>query len=215
MDAIIRGKAKVGAPCCLQYKQENSSCTCSERSGFKVREARSRQGESLQHRTLDVEHFPVSSKQQTTAWPGLTPARTSSSFGDANENDPRASALHSATYNGASWTVSIWKSVGLTSGLQLQITPYWWKPEWTMKTEWEMELVIARPFPKVGTYAVTWSNDLVRSNTSISLEASSVHSMVSYSSSKVIRAECCRFRPESFSGHNRFSDEFSKFRNFP
>ena len=64
-----------------------------------------------------------------------------------------------------------------------------------------MELVIARPFPKVKTYPVASSNDISYSATSISSEASSVHSMASYSS-KVIWAECCRFLPVSVLGHN-------------
>ena len=48
-----------------------------------------------------------------------------------------------------------------------------------------MELVIARPFPKVGVCAVTSSNDLSRSTTPISWEAPSVHSMASYSSEAI------------------------------
>ena len=37
-----------------------------------------------------------------------------------------------------------------------------------LKTKWEMDLITARPFPKVGAYAVTWSNDLSGSTTPIS-----------------------------------------------
>ena len=80
-----------------------------------------------------------------------------------------------------------------------------------LKTEREIKLVTARPFSNVGAYAVTLSNNLSRSTTPISWEAS-VHSMARYSSD-VIWAECCRLRRESFSGRNRFSDKFPNFGN--
>ena len=76
-----------------------------------------------------------------------------------------------------------------------------------------MELAIAPSFFKVGAYGVIWSNDLSRSTTAVSWEASSVLSMASYSI-EVIWVGCYRFRPESFSGHNRFSDKFPNFCSF-
>ena len=90
-----------------------------------------------------------------------------------------------------------------------------------------MELVIARPFPKVETELVIarpfpkmehmqWLDQTIFPVVP-RLYPGKLHQFIPWAtySSKGIWAECCRFRPESFSGHNRFSDKFPNFCNFP
>ena len=81
---------------------------------------------------------------------------------------------------------------------------YWWKTEWTFENWVRNVAGLPRPFQKVWASAVTWSKDLTHSTTPISWEALSVYSTASYSRG-MICVDCCRFRPESFSGHHAMS----------